>query len=87
MNMSTAESEYDDCFNVDIHGDSEFNVKIYNDRVTLKPNGIFAIAIECYTTAYAHKAKHSIYYFRVESNAMEFAQILQLHAKKNIQTK
>jgi hypothetical protein len=85
--MSTAESEYDDGYNDDIHGDSEFNVKIYNDRVTLKPNGIFAIAIECYTTAYAHKAKHSIYYFRVESNAMEFAQILQLHAKKNIQAK
>ena len=85
MCMSTA--EYDDGYNDDKHGDSEFSVKIYNNKVTLSPNGIFALAIECYTSAYAHQQKHSTYYFRVESNAMEFAQILQLHAKKNIQAK
>jgi len=82
MYMSTA--EYDDGYNDEHNTKSEFSVKIYNNRVTLKRNGIFALAIECYSSAYAHQQKHSTYYFRVESDAMEFAEILQLHAKKNI---
>ena len=85
MYMST--DTYDDGYNDEHNTKSEFSVKIYNNKVTLKPNGIFALAIECYSSAYAHKSKHSIYYFRVESDAMEFAEILQLHAKKNIQAK
>jgi len=85
MYMST--DTYDDGYSDDMHGDSEFSVKIYNNKVTLSPSGIFALAIECYSSAYAHQQKHSTYYFRVESNAMEFVDILQLHAKKNIQAK
>jgi len=86
MYMSTDTSDiYDDGYGYD--GSAEFNVKVIYKKVGLKPNGIFALAIECYSCAYEKAENHSIHYFRVESDAMEFVNILQLHAKKSIQAK
>ena len=86
MYMSTDTNDiYDDGYG---HDDSaEFNVKVIYKKVGLKPNGIFALAIECYSCAYIKASSYSIHYFRVESDAMEFVNILQLHAKKNIAAK
>ena len=83
MYMST--DTYDDGYGYD--GSAEFNVKVIYKKVGLKPNGIFGLAIECYSCAYEHSPSYSKYYFRVESDAMEFVKILQLHAKKSIAPK
>jgi hypothetical protein len=75
--------EYDDSYD-DEHTNAEFSVEVIYKKVSLKPNGIFGLAIECYSCAYQKAQSHSIHYFRVESDAMEFVDILQLHAKKSI---
>jgi hypothetical protein len=84
--MSTDTSDtYDDGYEYD--DSAEFHVKVIYKKVGLKPNGIFALAIECYSCAYEKAESHSIHYFRVESDAMEFVKILELHAKKSIYPK
>ena len=55
MYMST--DTYDDGYG---HDDSaEFHVKVIYKKVALKPNGIFGLAIECYSCAYEHSASYS----------------------------
>jgi hypothetical protein len=58
---------------------SEFSVKIVHKKISLPPKGIFGLAIECNTCAYIKQARSTIYFFRVESDAMEFIDLLLLH--------
>lgn len=71
--------EYNDGYS---HCDAEFNVKIQYNKVSLSKKGILGLSIECYSCAYTIYKLYSIHYFRVESDAMEFVDLLNLHSLK-----
>ena len=85
MNMST--DTYDDGYNDKHNTNAEFSVEIKYKKVTLSPTGIQCLAIECYASAYSSNKTSSTHYFRVESDAMEFVEIVNLHSVKNIHPK
>ena len=60
--------------------ESEFSVKINHKKVTLSKKGILSLAVECFACAYDEQKTSTTLFFRVESDAMEFVQILDLHS-------
>ena len=79
--------EYDDGYDDRYNTNAEFSVEVKYKKVTLSPIGIQCLAIECYASAYSNNKTSSTHYFRVESDAMEFVEIVNLHSVKNIQPK
>ena len=60
--------------------DNEFSVKVYHKKISLNKHGLFGLALECFSCAYSKEKTNTTFFFRVESDAMEFVEILQLHS-------
>ena len=84
------EEKYDDGYNEDDERiEAPFSVTVHHNNIVIDYNTVLNIAIECYTEAVARKPKksQSIFWFRVESHAYEFTDILKLHSIENIKKK
>lgn len=57
-----------------------FYVDVEYKKLSIKSKTIYCIALECFATEFDKKRTKSRYYFTVESNAIEFAKIINLHS-------
>ena len=57
----------------------QFIVNVVFAKTSLRSKTVNNIAHECYMTGYIKKQNNTKYYFNVESDAMEFVAILNLH--------
>ena len=71
------------------HIEAPFSVTVHHENLVIEEKTVFNLAIECYTEAFARQPKkaQSIFWFRVESHAYEFADILKLHSILNLKKK
>ena len=83
------EQKYDDGYNDDEGIEAPFSVTVHHKNLVIEEKTIFNLALECYTEAFSRhpKKSQSIFWFRVESHAYEFADILKLHSILNLKKK
>jgi len=83
------EEEYNDGYEEDEAIEAPFSVTVHHKNIVIEDKTVFNLAIECYTEAFARNPKksQSTFWFRVESHAHEFADILRLHSIVNIKKK
>lgn len=58
---------------------SEFSVNVEYEKISIKKKTVLAIAIECNCHAYVSKRKSIKCLFKVESDAMDFSNIVSGH--------
>lgn len=66
---------------------TSFSVDIPYNKVTLPAIGIIGLGIECFSFSHKIKKKSIIVFFAVESDAMEFLDLLALHVHDTLPTK
>ncbi len=58
---------------------SEFSVEVEYEKISIKKKTVLAIAIECNCHAYVSKRKNIKCIFKVESDAIDFSNIVSGH--------
>jgi len=83
----TEEAEYDDGYGDKPREEADVCLAVYMENILLSSNQLLHIAIECYAEAYKIQEKESRFWFRFESDASEFTDIVDSYSKSNLKKK
>ena len=83
----TEEAEYDDGYGEKPREEADVCLAVYMENILLSSNQLLHIAIECYAEAYRIEEKECRFWFRFESDAAEFTDIVESCCISNLKKK
>lgn len=81
------QAEYDDGYGDKPREEADVCLAVSMGNILLSSNQLLHIAVECYAEAYRIQEKECRFWFRFETDAAEFTDIIESYCKSNLKKK